>query len=261
MIFGGSRMKKAIALILVLVMAVLFASCKKDKEEETQLVETGDTLPVASVGQDINNNPSVTTTEAPTTTEQTGETMILTTNYGETMPTVVTTKFDPANETTEATVPVSFEIPVMTAPSVYTSAMPTTAPTTTTTTATEHTEPTEPKNESSGSQTRKALEFSSYGISASKNITIEFDANGWNGGVKSGKFSASVTTDSGKTSTVVGRVVGIQSSDGSFSVVVPVEDIVTDEVSSVKVTIPAGAVTSRKGDQTSKAYMATINTG
>lgn len=250
-------MKKAIALVLVLVMAVLFASCKKDKEVETQNIETGDTLPTAMVGQDINS--PATTTEAQTTTAQTGETMILTTNYGETMPTVVTTKFDPARETTEATVPVSFEIPSMTAPNVYTSAIPSTAKPTTSTTATEHTEPTEPKNESSGSQTRKALEFSSGGTSPSKNIIIEFEANGWNGGVKSGKFNASVKTDDGKTGTVVGRVVGIQSSEGDFSVVIPVEDILTEDTTSVTVTLPAGAVTSRKGDQTSKACTVSIS--
>ncbi len=257
-------MKKAIALTLVLVIAVLFASCKKNEGTETstnesQALETVGTLPVSSGVQNVGS--SADSTESQTTTAKaTGETMILTTNYGETMPTVVTTKFNPANETTEATVPVSFEIPSMTAPSVYTSAIPSTERPTTSTTATEHTEPTEPKNQSSEGKTRKSLEFASYGISASKNITIEFDANGWNNGVKSGKFNASVKTDDGKTSTVVGRVVGIQSSDGNFSVVIPVEDIVTDEVSSVNVTIPAGAVTSRKGDQTSKVYTATITT-
>lgn len=248
-------MKKAIALILVLLMAVFFASCKKGEEIESQTIETSNTLPTATVGQDIYTTTAPT--EAPTITEQTAETMILTTQYGETMPTVVTTKFDPARETTEATVPVSFEIPTMTAPTVYTSEIPTTKATTTTETETEHTEPTEPKNESSDGKTRKALEFTSVSSSpSSKNIVIEFEANGWNGGVKSGKFNASVTTDDGKTGTVVGRVVGIQSSDENFSVVIPIEDIVTEDTISVAITLPAGAVTSRKGDQISKTFTA-----
>ena len=252
-------MKKAIALTLVFIMAVLFASCKKDEEPG---LTTTETLPIATQASNQPTQTPVSQTEAE---QQTGVTMVLTTNYGETMPTVVTTAFNPANETTQATVPVSFEIPNMTTPDVYTATVPSTTKPTTTTTQPPHTEPTEPKTEKgdtsdSAGKTRKSLEMTSFGFSASKNVTIEFEANGWNGGVKSGKFNASVKTDNGKTSSVMGRVVGIQNSDGYFSVVIPVGDIVDEEVSHVTISIPAGSVTSRNGDQSSKSYTATVAT-
>lgn len=252
-------MKKAIALILVLIMAVLFASCKKD---DADITTTGSFPIETAIPGETTANIPVAQSE---TTDNGNPTMILTTQNGQTMPTVVTTPFNPANETTQATVPVSFEIPSMTAPDVYTATVPTTAKPTTTTTQPPHTEPTEAKTEKgdtsdSAGKTRKSLEMTSFGFSASKNITIEFEANGWNGGVKSGKFNASVKTDNGKTSSVMGRVVGIQNSDGYFSVVVPVGDIVDEEVSQVTISIPAGSVTSRNGDQSSKSYTATVAT-
>ncbi len=253
-------MKKAIALVLVTVMAVLLTACGEDKEitqttsiipVDTQIFQSTDAAVSVQESQNSSSNP-------------TGATMILTSKAGETMPTIVTTKFNPANEKTETAVyiPDNFTTGNMVAPPTVTSIIATTPKPTT---ATAHTEPTEPKSDGSddgktdtaGKKT-KALSYTSFELSASNNVTIEFDAAGWNGGVKSGKFTAQVKTDDGNTNSVTGRVVGLQTSEGYFSVVIPVGDIVTDEVNSLNITIPAGAVTSRKDDQISKTYTATI---
>ena len=120
--------KKLIAVVLVLVLAVLFAACKNNNEPSLPSF-TFDPNTTTTGSDDVSLDPTsggVALTD-PTANDST---VILTTQAGETMQTVATTAFvaTPVS-TTESTVGstdpnVSLTVPGMTAPTVVTSQYP-----------------------------------------------------------------------------------------------------------------------------------------
>lgn len=241
-------MKKMIAGVLALLMVAFLVACNDNKEGETTLNTT--------------ISPATTTAASQTATkdaQSVGMTYILTTQQGQTMPTVVTTLFNLANETTAApaetvTAPdFSFTVPSMTAPNVVSEQLSTTATTTTTATTEKQTEPegtTVPDSE----KTRKYLELNSYAFNSSENIELEFSLDNWNGGVRSKSLSNEITVSYDGTSK---KITGyVKQSGDVILITLYTKSLNIPEDTTVNFVIPAGAVVSKNGDQTSMEYSA-----
>lgn len=246
-------MKKYISLLIAVVLLFTLAACGDDTEPTTTLpfIETT-TAPIVDVVQPTNapENP----------------TYILTTEYGQTMPTVVTTRFDLANEITTApttaapstTAPdLSFTVPSMSAPEVISQQISSTqsAPGVTDNSGENSgsDETTKPADE----RERKNLEFNSSSFNSTGNLELCFDSTGWNS-IKSGKVSGITVTYDGKTKTVEGYVK--QGADGGVVTVYTKElSIPSDTV--VTCTIPAGAVVSSNNSQYNMSYTFSTSTG
>ncbi|MGN0468818.1 MAG: hypothetical protein ACI4GY_08855 [Acutalibacteraceae bacterium] len=273
-------MKKVIALALVIIIAAIFTACKKD-DENSELTTLNVTMPTATTTA---QNPSELTQAA-----DEPATMILTTAYGETMPTVVTTVFNLANEITTA-IDVNPELTTgdMSIPDVFTSqitteATTTTQPTTESTTA--GTEPIDnettaedPDNQSDttadeGGENQdttieettvakdpvlKDIVSSSTAVSSDGKIILDIDPNEWNGGVKTKKISIVTVEYDGKKKSVSGTVIGMTDNADNSQIIINTDELNIPEGASVNITIPAGAVVSKQGDQTSKQMIVTI---
>lgn len=244
-------MKKYISLLIAVLLLFTLAACGDDTEPTTTLpfIETT-TAPIVDVVQPTNapENP----------------TYILTTEYGQTMPTVVTTRFDLANEITTApttaapstTAPdLSFTVPSMSAPEVISQQISSTKSqeSNVSNDNTQSDETTKPADE----RERKNLDFNSSSFNSSGNLELCFDSAGWNS-IKSGKVSGITVTYDGKTKTVEGYVK--QGADGGIVTVYTKElSIPSDTV--VTCTIPAGTVVSSNNSQYNMSYTFSTSTG
>lgn len=249
-------MKKYISLLIAVLLLFSFAACGGKEETPTTtlpLIETS-TAPVIDVVQ---------------TTVPENPTYILTTEYGQTMPTVVTTRFDLANEITTApttapstTAPdLSFTVPSMSAPEVLSEQISSTVPGTlnqgqngensgSDTPAGETTKPADERE-------RKNLEFNSSSFNSTGNLELCFDSAGWNS-IKSGKVSGITVTYDGKTQTVEGYVK--QGSDGGV-VTVYTKNLAIPSNTVVTCSIPAGVVVSSNNKQYNMSYTFSTSTG
>ena len=252
-------MKKYISLLIAVMILFTFAACG---DEQT---ETPTTLPYIET-----TTAPVVEVVKPTSAPE-NPTYILTTEYGQTMPTVVTTRFDLANElvtapTTTApstTAPdLSFTVPSMSAPEVLSEQLSSTVPGTLNVPG--QTGGSEGSNSSADETTkpqdereRKNLEFNSSSFNSSGNLELCFDSSGWNS-IKSGKVSGISVSYDGKTQTVEGYVK--QGADGGVvtvytkSLSIPSDTIVT-------CTIPAGVVVSSNNKQYNMSYTFSTSTG
>lgn len=131
-------MRKLLPFVLLFVLVVVLAACKNSGDEQTT-VPGGQTLfpGIATTTETAASNES--------SVQNVGNTYVLTTTPDMTMPSVPTTQFNVANESTAAADPfttqplstdLSFTVPNMTAPIVNSSSLPSTTavPTTITTT-------------------------------------------------------------------------------------------------------------------------------
>lgn len=244
-------MKKYLSLLIAVLLLFTLAACGDDETVTTTtlpVIETT-TAPVVEVIQPTNapENP----------------TYILTTEYGQTMPTVITTRFDIANEitTSPTTAPtttapdLSFTVPSMSAPEVISQQISSTQSSQSDITGENSgsDETTKPQDE----RERKNLEFNSSSFNSSGNLELCFDSSSWKS-IKSGKVSGITVTYDGKTQTVEGYVK--QGSDGGVVTVYTKElSIPSDTV--VTCTIPAGAVVSSNNSQYNMSYTFSTSTG
>ncbi|MGN1418267.1 MAG: hypothetical protein ACI4W6_02955 [Acutalibacteraceae bacterium] len=255
-------MKKVIALALVIILAAIFTACKKD-DTESETTTLNVTMPTA-------------TTKVQDVTEAANEpaTMVLTTAYGETMPTVVTTVFNLANEMTTV-IDVNPELTTvdMSIPDVFTSNIPTTTEPSTTSPVTAGTEPidnettvedTENQSDTQGEDTTaskepslKSIETNSTSFSNGR-IIFDIDPSEWNGGVKTKKISIITVEYDGKKKSVSGSVIGLVDSADNSQIIVNTNDLNIPDGATVNITIPAGAVVSKNGDQTSRQLVASV---
>ena len=251
-------MKKYLSVLIAVLLLFTLAACGDDTTEPTTTlpyIETTTAPPVIEVVQ---------------TTAPENPTYILTTEYGQTMPTVVTTRFDLASElaTAPTTAPVtsapdlSLTVPSMTPPEVLSEQISSTVPGTLNVSGqtggnsgsdTPSDETTKPVDE----RERKNLEFNSSSFNSTGNLELCFDSSGWSS-IKSGKVSGITVSYDGKTQTVEGYVK--QSSDGGIVTVYTKElSIPSDTV--VTCTIPAGVVVSSNNSQYNMSYTFSTSTG
>lgn len=254
-------MKRTIAAVLVVLLLATLVACNKKDDETQTTVNT--TLPVATT-----TAPSAENVSQTSSANSENPTYILTTQHGQTMPTVVTTLFNLANEittqVTSATEPsFEFTVPSMSAPEVVSEKISTTVTTTskseeTEATKSEETEPEETTKPDSEKE-RKYLDFSSAAYSeSSKNISAEFSSDNWNGGIKTSKISGIKVSYDGVTKEVSGYV---RQSGDYATITIYTSDLNIPSATLVSFTVPAGSVVSKKGDQTNMAYSASISTG
>ena len=251
-------MKKYFSLLIAVLLLFTLAACGDDK------AETPTTLPY------IETTTAPAIVDVVQTTAAENPTYILTTEYGQTMPTVVTTRFDLANEITTApttapstTAPdLSFTVPSMSAPEVLSEQISSTVPGTLNvpgqtgnssgdnTAADETTKPADERE-------RKNLEFNSSSFNSTGNLELCFDSAGWNS-IKSGKVSGISVSYDGKTQTVEGYVK--QGSDGGI-VTVYTKDLAIPSDTVVTCSIPAGVVVSSNNKQYNMSYTFSTSTG
>lgn len=244
-------MKKYISLVIAFVLLFVLAACSDDKENEpttTNLPLAVDTTTAAPVVQ-------VSETKAESLT------YILTTQQGQTMPTVVTTAFNLANEITSTTAPsttipdFSFTVPSsMTAPNVVSEKLSTTE---TTKKESQKEDTTETETKPEDKRERKNLEFNSSCFNSSGNLELSFELAGWNG-IKAGKISGITVTYDGSSHTVEGYLK--QGSDGGL-ITVYTKDLSIPSETVVSCTIPAGAVVSKNGNIYNMSYTFSTSTG
>lgn len=242
--------KTAITALVLLLIVVLFAACDngKENEETTTNIVPGTTT----------NFENANTTTAPTelSNENSAMTYVLTTQQGQTMPTVVTTLFnlanEKANEVITATAPdFTFTVPSMSAPQVVSSSAPTKNTTTTKTTGEKETEQEET---TAATKTRKTVNISGWSVSPDNDIYISIERSGWTNGIKSGKITFVNVTVNGEKKTVKGYINGSDDGAGNATITVYTSSIVPEEGADVTVTIPAGSVTSKSGDLSNVAF-------
>jgi len=247
-------MKKLVAVFIAFMLLASLAACKDENSETTQTTLILTDVPalttnaeqqavVTQAAADGNGNP----------------TMILTTQRGQVMPTVVTTNFVPdpavAQLNASSTAP-NFELTIptnMTAPVVITANAPTT-PTTKKSTST--TKPSEEEEEPSTEKPQpkpKALDVVSISTGDHK-LELGFSPDDW-GSVKSKSTNISVTDSSGNTKTVSARVGG-KDADGNYKIVI---DMSAVEEGDVSFRLPAQFVESKNGQTYSYEYSASAN--
>ena len=262
------RMKRFLSLLLIVLLAACFVSCGDD-----------DTTTTINITQ-----PTATTTagtSAEPVTDANG--MVLTTAFGQTVPTVETTPFDIDAEATATSFVVpgdDLTIPIVTPPVVVTDVAPTTyLPSTTTQyifpsddqpSSTDRTEPSSTAeggsstdvsgtdtsetqyNPDDGEQNKLPIcESSAYD---GKNLTLSFNYADWDR-IKSQKATVKVTYN-GKTKSCKGTINGVDENN-QFFFVVDVSDLnIPEEDYYVEVTFPKGAIKSINGNQSSQAFTA-----
>ena len=115
-------MKKVLAVVLVLTLAICFAACGK-KGDDTTTTENSLTASLPDEYSSTSDSVPDVEPQGVSSTEADSATMILTTQAGQTMPTVSTTAFVPTPVTT-TTPGGTFTVPTMSAPSVSYSSQP-----------------------------------------------------------------------------------------------------------------------------------------
>lgn len=266
-------MKRILPFSLIVVLLLCFAACGDDEGTTTINI----------------TQPTATTTAAPLSNPEgspdvSGEGIVLTTAFGETVPTVSTTAFDLSAElSTSLVIPgENLTVPDVTVPVVVTDFAPTTIPpsvteqptlpSTTPSTSEGGTEPsttdengqtatqgqsedasTDPsETETSYSSEERADNKSLYSSGSSNddrgNIEIIFDYSDWDR-IKSQKASAKVTCN-GKTKTLKGTVNGVND-EGYFTYTIDISSLEPSNGDLVIITLSKGAVQSLNGQQSS----------
>lgn len=222
--------------------------------------------------------PTATTVAGATENESVSQksdepaTMLLTSAYGQTMPTVVTTQFNLTEQaiTTGIDLNPSLTTMDMSIPDVFTSQI-VTEPTTSASPNSSGTEPDNSEATNEKTTTRKSeeptspqkvsfksVETNAQATTPDGDITFDFDPAEWNGGVKTKKISIITVEYEGKTKTVTGSVLGLADDAGNAKISVLLGDLKIPEGTTVNITIPAGAVVSKKGDQQSNQMTASV---
>ena len=259
-------MKKIIPILICFALAVCFAACGDDGETTTLNI----TQPVATT----------TAQEQVADATEDPNAVLLTTAFGETVPTVITTAFDIASEQQNASLVIpgdNLTVPDVTAPVVVTDFVPTTIPPSVTaatipsddgTSDNGGTEPSstneqgETESVSSGDGTSQTeTQYSEENDSKNKrlysagssnddngNIELLFDYDDWDR-IKSQKATAKVTCN-GKTRSLKGTINGVED-EGYFTYTIDISDLKPSNGDLVIITLSKGAVVSINGKQSS----------
>ncbi len=260
-------MKKVIAALLVLTVAVCFAACKKkDTTPSTSLPDLSADFSASQIPTSADEQP----------VEPNG--ILLTTMPGETQPTVATTQFVPdlAAVSSITTLPNAatsqFTVPSMTTPPVVTSQqpgvtyvtvnpipsaqtpssstpLPSSLPTVTTPTSTTTTAPTSTTTTAPTTTTKAPVKavnahtnFAGY---SGKKLTVEMDAAGWDGRIVAKSGNVQVKIDN-ETKTVPATVSG-SSAGSNPTVVIDLSNVAVPEGAKITYSVPPQMIQSSEG--------------
>ncbi|MCM1364233.1 MAG: hypothetical protein NC122_05145 [Faecalibacterium sp.] len=240
-------MKKIVAVFLAFMIAALFVACGDNDNGET-------TLP----NMLLTNVPSLSST--PTQPNVTAEnvsantngnashTMVLTTQQGMAMPTVVTTAFTPdpvvAAQNNSTATDFNLTIPSNMTPPVVSYSTQTTARTTTTkkTTTSQSEEPEEEVTEKK-QPTAKVIDEQGCNTLSNHQCEITFSPDGWGSGIKSNSRTIQVYHSNGESKSVTARVAG-KDADGNYRIIIDTSEF---EVGTISFTLPTQFVESKDG--------------
>ena len=283
-------MKKVLAVVLVLALAICFAACGKGDKEPTT---TENTL-TASIPVDDTTASDVESSSDPlnvSVTDAESGTMILTTQAGQTMPTVSTTQFVPTPVTT-TTPGGTFTVPTMSAPSVSYSSQPytystvspyysTTRVTPTFTTASPYTAvtpaqttsssiiPTIPSLTNTTSTTKattaptttgpitrssKTVVINDYATTSDKQLVVTIDPKGWDGSFQNNSQNITVKVDGVSKSAPASVKGNAKNADGYQYITIDLSDLSVPEGASVQFTIPSAFLQTTSGAQYNSAF-------
>lgn len=269
-------MKKVLAAILMLAVAVCFAACGDKNQNPTPQLSLSANMSAGSTNTALPVSDSTASSESsseslPISTPQNGEgtTMVLTTKQGETAPTVLTTVFvpDPAAVTTAiSTTPFLPPTPSGSPygpPPVVTSQITPTSPNTTgdptsdlfanrstTTTKNNQTQP------STTAQTRKSksVVINDIATTPEKKMIVTINSNGWDGKFKNNSQNISVKVDGDVKVVPCSVSSGSQNADGFPYITIDLSGVSVPEGSNVQFTIPSAFLQTTSGAQYSSAF-------
>ena len=277
-------MKKVLAVVLVLALAICFAACGKGEKNPTT---TENTL-TASIPVDDSTASGVESSSDPldtSATEANSATMILTTQAGQTMPTVSTTQFVPT-PVTSTTSGGTFTVPTMTAPSVSYSSQPytystvspyfsTTRVTPTFSTSSPYTSPTPAQTTTkypsltytSATQTTtaptttgpitrssKTVVINDYATTSDKQLVVTIDPKGWDGSFQNNSQNITVKVDGVSKSAPASVKSSAKNADGYQYITIDLSDLSVPEGASVQFTIPSAFLQTTSGAQYNSAF-------
>ena len=252
-------MKKVIAAVLILAVAICFAACKKKDDPASTLPNLSTAAPA------VPSSTDVTLPSADTSTTN-ADSLILTTKTGETVPSIATTavSLDPnavtALTTSLVVIPTTNPVvppPVVTSQQPYVSTTPTSIPgsstptsdgTSSQTPSSSNTLPTvEPTTSAPGPSGSTPLTINDVSATGEKKVVLSVDTSGWNGSFKRNSQSVSVTVD-GRKYTVPASI-----SEGSTSISVDLTNVEVEGGTQVSVSIPSAFLQTSDGTQYNKA--------
>ncbi|MCM1544835.1 MAG: hypothetical protein NC110_05985 [Ruminococcus sp.] len=252
-------MKKIVAVFLAFMILALFAACgDKNNDTNNPSMLLTDVPLLSSTPSQPNINVSAGATQS--SGGNSSPTMILTTQRGQVMPTVVTTNFvpDPAVAAQQSSTAPNFNLTVpsaMTAPVVYTSNTPTQKPSTTkaTTKATEaEDDPAEDEPTEKPVAIPQVVDVFADGSEGSSYV-LTFSPDDWGSGIKSNAEKIAVTVEGSDLPRVAwARVSSSKNIDGDYSIIIDAKDFKDGDV--IKFTIPERFIESKDGTAYSSAF-------
>lgn len=249
--------KKIVAVAAGIFLVASLVSCNRSggSDTTTMPVLTGATESTLQVGQ---------STDTAAQTANANPTYILTTQQGQTMETVPLTGFSLDTTATTIAIPSDFTDPSLDNPSVVTvviTTLPTQATTSTVTTTkptSTTTQPTTSEPTTAAEKVSKYVDIVSCGTDPNNgNFIITFDPSGWDGGVKNSTRFISVEID-GKTFPAKATVSGKPDADGNATIKVYTSELEPSDGCVITVSLPAGLVVSKNGNQMSTAFDSSV---
>lgn len=270
-------MKKVIAAVLILAVAVCLAACKSKKGTSSSTTDLVTVTPggVSEVTPSVSGSEAVPGGLTAPSASADSNTMVLTTQTGATVPTVPTTAvvLDPAAVTSLTTMPI---VPgtsqYLTMPPVITSQQP---GVTYVTSPTQPTLPTQPSasgvptpsdvtptdptasqqpassdvptsttaSPNPGTRTAKTLVITDVGAMSNKRVALTIDQSGWNSSFKRNSGNVNVSVD-GRSYTVPASIEA-----GSSRITVDLSNVEVEDGTRVTVSIPSSFVQTSDGLQ------------
>lgn len=280
--------RKIIAVVLVLSLAVLFAACTGN-ENKPSLPSFSFDPNTSTSGTNSSADPSNDPVSTPSGNEGT---VILTTQQGQTMQTVPTTRFEPEPVTTTqpstADPNVTLTVPTMTAPTVITSQNPggvtyvtvspttpiytptyttrnpylTTQPTTnpylttqpTTAPSTTKQTTTAPTTTTSAVRRAKTVVINDIATTSDKKLVVTIDSTGWDGSFQNNSQNINIKVDGVAKSAPCSVRSGSKNADGYQYITIDLSELSVPEGSNVQFTVPSAFLQTSSGAQYNNAF-------
>ena len=280
-------LKKILAVILILAVAICFAACGKrtadpDQTSNTLSAEFSD-LTGDSAASDLSAS-DLSASDLSVTDGSGASEIVLTTQPGQTMPTVATTAFVPGAASTQLstmTPSTNFTVPGMTTPTVITSSLPytyltvntgvastqyttrttssifTTAsttsliPTVTTTSATVSVPPT---STTAATRSSKSVVINDYATTSDKKLVVTIDPTGWDGKFQNNSQNITVKVDGVSKTAPCSIRSGAKNADGYQYITIDLSSVSVPDGATVQFTVPAAFLQTTSGAQYNSAF-------
>ncbi len=248
-------MRKVFAVGIALILILTFAACTKQKEESTTLAPSTQYIPLT----------------VPSTTEpSTDPSYVFTTQQGQTVPWMDTTRFEfdataPVDPTSVSTsdYDIDFQVSQISKPNVVTSEVATSASTTKVADDNTTVAPTTSAGDGGDQQTTAA---NSKGVSIVINsiglndgvIYVEIDPGNWTGDLAAGTANVTIMVDGTESATTPTLTVPAKKNGlGFYDCTIDISSLALQPGSTVIFTIPSGSIKNADGTEHNLSYSGT----